>query len=98
MTNEEWRSSIGIRSLDVRRMVLGAMLVAGCELSIADIVRNIEVRVGISVPARTVSEVCRQQVHSGRVVRVERGVYRIVPAALSASTAWRCRTWRPPRG
>ncbi len=96
LSNEEWRASVGIRTIDVRRMVLGALLIAGTELSITDIVRDVDERVRITVPARTVSEVCRHQTSAGRVVRVARGVYRAVPAAFSASTMWRCRTWRPP--
>lgn len=95
MTNEEWRTSIGIKPIDVRRMVLGALLIAGTELSIPDIVQSIDDRVGIRVPARTVAEVCRHQLRAGRVVRVSRGVYRVQPMAFSASTIWRCRTCRP---
>jgi hypothetical protein len=44
--------------------------------------------------AKRISDVLRYQVRLGRVRRVERGAYEVVPGAMPKATAWRCVNWR----
>ncbi|CAN5590977.1 hypothetical protein BH23ACT3_BH23ACT3_14130 [soil metagenome] len=74
--------------------MLGTLLSAGEPVSIGGLVERLsgEPRLGPVTPKR-IADVLAQQVRMGRVRRVRRGVYEMVPGGVSRSTEWRCRNW-----
>jgi hypothetical protein len=82
------------RDLDVRRAVLGTLLSAGAPVRVGELVDLLGPRFGADAGPKGVSDLLRHQVRMGRVRRVERGVYAIVPGAIPKTTAWRCVNWR----
>ena len=74
--------------------MLGHLLVAGAPVSIPELIDALADRFGGCVDAKRISDVLRYQVGLGRVRRLERGVYEIVPGVVPRSTAWRCVNWQ----
>jgi len=84
----------------LRRAVLGVLLEARAPCSISDIVAVLAAA-GVSTspqivsgPGRVVADLLRYQHRLGRVRRVRRGVYEVVPTGMSAAMRSRCRHWR----
>jgi hypothetical protein len=80
----------------LRRAVVGVLLVARQPQSIDDVLRGLRSR-GLTPPdgqqrtrRKIVADVLRYQATLGRVRRLERGVYEVVPGALSRSMRDRC--------
>jgi len=74
------------------------MLTAGGPVSVRRLVAALTDELGPGiVDHKRVSDMLRYQAGLGRVRRVARGVYEVVPGAMSRSTAWRCMAWRRER-
>lgn len=91
-----------VRSVDLRRAVLGHLLRAGGPVLLHELVEQLAADFpdGIGdnrLTPKRIADVLRYQVRLGRVRRVGRGVYEAVPGAMSRSTAWRCLNWRRER-
>ncbi len=86
------------RPLDLRRALLGCLLVAAAPLTIAQLVDALaqDFAREATLPKR-VADALRYQVALGRVRRVDRGVYEIVSGSMSRATAWRCVNWKRER-
>jgi hypothetical protein len=83
------------RPIDLRRALLGHLLVAGAPVGVGALVSALRAELGDSAAdPKRVSDMLRYQVGVGRVRRVGRGLYEVVPGALSKATAWRCVNWR----
>jgi hypothetical protein len=89
-----------VANVDLRRAVLRVLVRAAGPVELGAIVAHLERvdRIAIApyraVSARQkVSDVLSWQVRRGRVRRIRRGVYEIVPSALSRSTRWRIERW-----
>ena len=81
--------------LDLRRAVLATLLGAQGPVRISQVVAVLEAHFGPGAgDPKRVSDLLRHQMRLGRVRRVERGVYTIVPGAIPKTTAWRCINWR----
>jgi len=95
-------AELHLTPLDIRRAVLADFFRAGGgPLSIGEVVRRMREIEGVDLarlpgvdPRRRVSDMLRHQVREGRAVVVERGNYRLLVHAFSASTAYRCLRWR----
>jgi hypothetical protein len=86
------------RPIDLRRAVLGRLLASGAPVTIAALVDEMNRVFGVDVVSpKRIADVLRYQVRLGRVRRVDRGVYQVVPGALPKATAWRCLNWRVER-
>ncbi len=89
-----------IGGLTLRRAVFGMFFEAGRPLSVPEVVAALAasgVKVGehLAKPEHMViADMLAYQVRAGRLRRVRRGIYDVVPGALSRSTRWRCRHWR----
>jgi hypothetical protein len=70
------------------------LLTAGNPVSIGEIVDRLsgDPRLAPVNPKR-ISDVLAHQFRMGKVRRVRRGVYEMVPGAVSRTTEWRCRNW-----
>ena len=89
-----------IRGLLLRRAVLGVLLRERGSMTVAEVVSELHAR-GVTTSAAThkppnavVADLLGYQVRIGRVVRIRRGVYSAMPAALSRTTKWRCLHWQ----
>jgi hypothetical protein len=82
------------RDLDVRRAVLGTLLSSGSPVRVGELVDLLAPWFGPDVGPKRLSDLLRHQVRMGRVRRVDRGLYAIVPGAVPRTTAWRCVNWR----
>jgi hypothetical protein len=75
--------------------MLGQLLAAGGPLNVGQLVALLAAELGdVAVDPKRVSDMLRYQVRIGRVRRVGRGLYEVIPGALSKATAWRCVNWR----
>ena len=83
------------RPIDLRRALLGHLLVAAAPVGVGALVSALRAELGDSAAdPKRVSDMLRYQARIGRVRRVGRGLYEVVPGALSKATAWRCVNWR----
>lgn len=84
-----------------RRAVLGTVMSmsksrsASGPVSVTEIV-GVLAATGLVDPVspKRVADVLGHQSRAGRVRRVRRGVYEVVPGAYSRTTIWRCVNWR----
>jgi hypothetical protein len=90
------------RNIDLRRAVLSVLIRRQTAMTIGEIIEDLAVEEKIVLVPRTTSEsvnqrlgdLLRWQLRRGRLERVGRGRYRMLPRSLTTSTAWRCRNWR----
>jgi len=86
------------RSTVLKYAVIGTLIRADCALTIAELTermrcsRPIDGVLGELTPKR-LSDMLRAQVAVGRVYRVRRGCYRVVPVAMARTTTWRYVRW-----
>ncbi len=89
------RPAAALRLVDLRRAVIGHLLVVGSPVTVGQVVDALADVFGRdAVGPKRVSDLLRYQVRLGRVRRLDRGVYESVPGALSKATAWRCVNWQ----
>jgi len=92
-----------VRNIDRRRAVLGALMRAGRPLTVDQLVMALAAQ-GVDgpdlqggsrrPPGKVVVDVLRYQMSLGRVRRVARATYEVLPDQLSVSMRWRCLHWR----
>jgi hypothetical protein len=79
----------------VREAILGVLLLSLRPMTIDQILADLEardVRIGhVDNPRKAVSDAMRYQARIGRVSRVGRGVYVVLPSRLPRTTEWRMR-------
>jgi hypothetical protein len=86
---------LSFSALDLRRAILGHLLVTRSPVTVADVIAALSSDFGpAGITSKRVADVLRYQVGRGRVRRVDRGVYQAVPEAIPKATAWRCVNWR----
>lgn len=87
-----------ISGLTLRRALFAVLLDAGGALAVTDIVDALHaagVTVSRAKPVnKVIADMLAYQVRAGRVRRVSRAMYAVIPTALSRSTQRRCRLWR----
>jgi len=95
---------IPITGLTLRRALLGILLEARRPLTIAEVVDTLHAA-GVTAHRfrkqrihAVVADMLRYQIRTGRVVRVRRATYAVVPSSMSRSTQRRCRHWRDALG
>ena len=66
-------------------------------MSIVEIVTALSEEIPTGVSGKRVADVLRFQESAGRVRRVSRGVYQLVPSTMSPSTRWRSLNWQRVR-
>jgi hypothetical protein len=80
--------------------VLGTLLVAGEPMTVQEIVAALATagfttnRMLVKSPAGVIANLLAHQVSIGKVRKVARATYGVVPSSMSASTRSRCRRWR----
>lgn len=101
--SETGNEAAEVLNIDLRRAVLGVLLHSPRPLAAAEIetrLRSAGVRTNPRLarsPAKVIADVLAYQHSLGRVRRVRRGVYEIVPGSLGASMRWRCINWKAMR-
>lgn len=80
--------------------MIGILLAAGRPLRVEEVVEELH-RAGVRPSERltkserqTIGDLLAYQVRAGRVRRVSRGVYAVVPESMSRSTRWRRLHWQ----
>ena len=86
---------LSFSALDLRRAILGHLLATRSPVTVAEVVAAMTAAFGAeAITPKRVADVLRYQARRGRVRRVDRGVYQVVPEAIPKATAWRCVNWR----
>lgn len=87
-----------IYGLTLRRALFAVLLDAGRAVTVAEVVDALHsagVTVDRSKPVnKVIADMLAYQVRAGRVRRLGRAIYALIPTALSRSTQRRCRLWR----
>jgi hypothetical protein len=88
---------VPIRGNRLRRAVLGTLLIAGRPMTVTEIVDSLHAQ-GVTTsplltrsPHRVIADLLAHQARMGRVRKVRRATFTVVPDAVSASTRTR---WR----
>lgn len=91
---------LSISGLTLRRAVFAVLLNAGGPVTVGEVVKALHAA-GVTSYSwtgkpthRVVADMLAYQVRAGRVRRVERATYQVIPASMSRSTQRRCRQWR----
>ena len=88
-----------ISGLTLRRALLGVLLDARRPLTVQEVVDEL-LMAGVTPPTRVksinkvIADMLAHQVRIGRVVRVRRATYAVIPSSMSRSMRYRCRRWR----
>jgi hypothetical protein len=92
-----------VANIDLRRAVLGLLLRAGEPLTVTDIVDRLASQ-GVTTgpwlarsPAEVIHDLLRYQASRGRVRKVARATFVVVPDGFSRSMRWRCLHWQELR-
>jgi hypothetical protein len=90
---------LAISGLTLRRALIGILLEAQRPMKVGEVVAALELA-GVTTPPRAkpinmvIADMLAYQSRIGRVVRVRRATYAVVPSSMSRSMRHRCRHWR----
>lgn len=88
-----------ISGLTLRRALIAILLSARRPLTVGEVVDALY-GAGVTIPTHVkpinmvIADMLAYQVRIGRVVRVRRATYAVVPSSMSRSMRHRCRHWR----
>lgn len=94
--NQPPRIPTSVFNIELRRAVLGIMLLTRSPMTLAELEAallaiGVITRPGLVRTAnRVLSDVLSYQVRLGRVRRIKRGVYQVIPESMNATMRWRC--------